>query len=165
MGQIQEVVPYLVDEGLLILHYVDDTGICMDNELERAKKIKLVLCAFEQLSELKINFHKSELFCCGAAKISHFEYPQFFRCDMGSFPFCYLGIPMHHKKLMNKDWKYVEEIFKKRLSCWRSKLLPVGKRLVLINSILSSLSMFMLFFFKIPREILKKLDYFRSWFF
>jgi hypothetical protein len=34
----------------------------MDDDLERAKNMKLLLCAFEQLSGLKINFHKSECF-------------------------------------------------------------------------------------------------------
>ena len=44
-------------------------------------------------------------------------------------------------------------------------MLSVGRRLVLINSILSSLSMFMMSFFEIPRGVLKTLDYFRSRFF
>jgi hypothetical protein len=41
-------------------------------------------------------------------------------------------------------------------------MLLVGGRFILINSVLSSLSMFMLSFFEVPRELLKKLDYFRS---
>jgi len=65
--QIHGVIPHLVDEGLLVLQYADDTVIFMDNNLERAKDMKLLLCAFEQLSGLKINFHKSELFCYGQA--------------------------------------------------------------------------------------------------
>jgi hypothetical protein len=36
---------------------------------------------------------------------------------------------------------------------------------VLINSVLSSLPMYMLSFFRIPKEVRKKLDYFRSRFF
>jgi hypothetical protein len=64
---------------------------------------------------------------------------------MGSFPFRYLGIAMHHRKLMNKDWKHVEQRFQKILNCWTSKMLSVGGRLVLINSVLSCLPMFMLF--------------------
>ena len=123
--QIQGVVPHLVDEGLSVLQYVDDTIIFMDNDLERAKNMKLLLCAFEQLSGLKINFHKSELFCYGAAKNNQNEYAQIFGCDLGSFSFRYLGIPMHHRKLMNKDRKHVEERFQKRLNCWRSKMLSV----------------------------------------
>jgi hypothetical protein len=36
---------------------------------------------------------------------------------------------MHHIKLMNKDWKHVEERFEKRLSGWRSKMLSVEEGL------------------------------------
>jgi hypothetical protein len=43
-------------------------------DLESAKNIKLLLCAFEQLSGLKINFHKSEMFCYGTAKANQNEY-------------------------------------------------------------------------------------------
>jgi hypothetical protein len=48
----------------------------MYNDLERAKNMKLLLCALEQLSGLKINFHKSELFCYGAAKANQYECTQ-----------------------------------------------------------------------------------------
>ena len=81
--QIKGVIPHLVDEGLLVLQYVDDTIIFMDNDLERAKNMKLLLCAFEQLLGLKINFHKSELFCFGAAKANQNEYSQIFGCNVG----------------------------------------------------------------------------------
>jgi hypothetical protein len=66
--QVHGVVPHLVDEGLSILQYADDIVIFMDNDLEKTKNMKLLLCAFEQLSGLKINFYKSELFCYGTAK-------------------------------------------------------------------------------------------------
>jgi len=45
--QIQGVVPHLIDDGLSVLQYADDTIIFMDNDLERAKNMKLLLCAFE----------------------------------------------------------------------------------------------------------------------
>jgi hypothetical protein len=41
--QIEGVVPHLVDDELLILQYTDDTIIFMDNDLEKAKNIKLLL--------------------------------------------------------------------------------------------------------------------------
>jgi hypothetical protein len=59
----------------------------------------------------------------------------------------------------------VEERFEKWLSSWKGKLLSVGGRLTLINSVLSSLPMYMMSFFSIPRGVLKKLDFFRSHFF
>ena len=44
-------------------------------------------------------------------------------------------------------------------------MLSVEGMLVLIKSVLSSPPMFMISFFEIPREVLKKLDYFRLRFF
>jgi len=62
-GQIIGIVPHLIDGGLSILQCVDDTILFMDHDLEKARNMKLLLCAFEQASGLRINFHKSELFC------------------------------------------------------------------------------------------------------
>jgi hypothetical protein len=43
---------------------------------------------------------------------------------------------MHVRKLSNKDWKVTEDRIEKRLSGQEGKLLSVGGRLVLINSVL-----------------------------
>jgi hypothetical protein len=67
-GQIKGLVSHLIDGGISILQYADDTILFMENDLEQAKNMKLLLCAFERLAGLKINFHKSELFCYGDAK-------------------------------------------------------------------------------------------------
>jgi hypothetical protein len=118
----------------------------------------------KKLLGLKINFRKSELFCYGEAKEMEGQYTKLFGCDLGQYPFKCLGIPMHHKRISNADWKIIEDKFKKKLSCWKGKMLSYGGKLVLINSVLSSLAMFMLSFFNVPREILHKLDFYRSMF-
>jgi hypothetical protein len=46
----------------------------MKNDLEQVKNMKLLLCAFGKLSGLKINFHKSELFCYGEAREMEGQY-------------------------------------------------------------------------------------------
>jgi hypothetical protein len=61
-------VPHLVDDGLSMLQCFDDTIIFLYHDLERARNLKVLLCTFEQLSGLKINYHKSEIFCYGEAK-------------------------------------------------------------------------------------------------
>jgi hypothetical protein len=137
----------------------------MEHDLEQAPNMKLLLCSFEQLSELKINFHKSEVFLYGEAKEIEGHYTNLFGCGLGQCPFRYLGILMHHKKISNADWKVVEDKFEKKLSCWKEKPLSYGGRLVLINSVLSSLAMFMLSFYEVPKEVLHKLDFYRSSFF
>jgi hypothetical protein len=113
-GQVEGLVPHLVDGGLSILQYADDTILFMDHDLEKASNMKLILCAFEQLSGLKINFNKSEVFCYGKAKEDEGRYIRLFGCKSGSMPFRYLGIPMHHRRLSNGDWKIVEAKFKKK---------------------------------------------------
>jgi hypothetical protein len=72
---------------------------------------------------------------------------------------------MSPSRFLNRDWRAVEERFQKKLSSWKGKLLSSGGRLVLINSVLSSLPMFMMSFFRIPKGVLEKLDYYRSRFF
>jgi hypothetical protein len=137
----------------------------IEDDLVKAKGLRLVLSAFEKISGLKINFHKSELFCFGEAKNKIEEYIWLFGCKEGEFPFRYLGIPMSPRKLSNGDWRMVEERFQKKLSSWKGKMLSSGGRLVLVNSVLSSLPMYMMSFFGIPKGVLEKLDYYRSRFF
>jgi hypothetical protein len=97
-GQFNGLIPHLVDGGLSILQYADDTILFLEHNIEQATKLKLLLCVCEQLSGLKINFQKSELFYYGEAKEWENQYTELFGCGKGHYPFKYLGIPMHHKK-------------------------------------------------------------------
>jgi hypothetical protein len=108
-GQIEGVIPHLDDDRLSILQYADDMILFMEHDLEKARNMKLLQSAFEELSGLQINFHKSEIFCFGQAKELEPQYEQLFGCNKGSYPFRYLGIPMHFRKLNNKDWEMTEE--------------------------------------------------------
>jgi len=137
----------------------------MEHNLEQTQNMKNILCAFEQLSGLKINFHKSEIFCFGEAKNYENHYMELFGCNSGNFPIRYLGIPIHCRKLSNNDWVRIQKRFEQRLSSWKGKNLSTGGRLTLINSVHSSLPMYMMFFFEIPKGVRKKLDYFWSRFF
>jgi hypothetical protein len=88
----------------------------MEHDIEKAHNLKLILSAFEQLSGLKINFHKSELFCFGEALDEVNTYTDLFGCGQGLFPMRYLGIPIHYRRLTLAEWKLVEERLQKRLS-------------------------------------------------
>ena len=90
-GQVGGLVPHQVDGGVSILQYADDTIIFMEHDLAKARNMKLVLCLFEQLTGLKINFHKSELFCFGRAKEEQEAYKQLFGYELGGFTFHVFG--------------------------------------------------------------------------
>jgi hypothetical protein len=164
-GHTGGVVPHLVDDGLSILQYADDTIIFLDHDPSKARNLKLLLCAFEQLLGLNINFYKSEIFCFGEALEIQEEYSDIFGCHCGTYLFRYLDIPMHHRKLSYSDWKIIEQRIEKKLSSWKGKHLSVGVRLVVVYSVLTSLVMFMLSFFEVPRGVLEMIDYYISRFY
>jgi hypothetical protein len=123
------------------------------------------LASFKQLSGLKINSHKSELFYFGEAQDSPAAYAEQFGCGQGQSPICYLGIPIHYQRLTIIEWKLVEERLHKRLSSWKGKLLPLEGRLVLINSVLTNMVVYMISFFLLPKgfytnSIIIDLDFF-----
>jgi hypothetical protein len=62
------VIPHLVDDGLSILQYVDDTILFLEHDLEKARNMKLLLSTFKQMSDLKINFHKHDFFASDRPK-------------------------------------------------------------------------------------------------
>lgn len=87
----------------------------MEHGMEKATNMKLILCFFDKLSSLRINFHKSEDLLLWQGHRSCY-YKQHFRFGTGSFlSFWYLDIPNHHRKLMNKECK-------KKLVSWKGKL-------------------------------------------
>jgi hypothetical protein len=88
----------------------------------------LLLCAFEQVSGLKINFHKSELFCFRNAQDHLDQYVRLFGCKSDNFPIWYLGISICFRKLRNAEWRKVEERFERRLGSWEGKHLSIGER-------------------------------------
>jgi hypothetical protein len=76
----------------------------------------------------------------------------------------HLGIQIHYRRLTLAEWKLVERL-QKRLSSWKGKLLSLGGRLILINSVLSNMVLHMISLFLLPKGVLHKLDYYRSRFF
>jgi hypothetical protein len=88
-GQVGGLIPHLVDGGVSILQYDNDTIFFLEHDAEKAINMKLILSLFEQLSVLKINFHRSEIFCFGEAKQKEHEYREIFGCEAGSIPIRY----------------------------------------------------------------------------
>jgi hypothetical protein len=37
--------------------------VFMEHDIQKAENLKMIMCAFEQVSGLMINFHNSEIFC------------------------------------------------------------------------------------------------------
>jgi hypothetical protein len=62
-GLLGGIIPHLVEGEDGILHYANNIILFMEQVVEKAVNMKLILYMFEHLSIQKINFHKIEIFC------------------------------------------------------------------------------------------------------
>ncbi|WOL00140.1 hypothetical protein Cni_G08853 [Canna indica] len=66
-----------------------------------------------------------------------------------------MGLPLRDGRLAKEDWNGIIENVDMRLSSWKGRLLSRGGRLVLINSVLSSISGYWLSIFKAPKWVIQ----------
>jgi hypothetical protein len=71
----------------------------------------------------------------------------------------YLGVPIDNKKLCKSLWDPILEKIESKLSSWQGRFLSLGGRLVLINSSLTNVPLYMLSLYKCPKGVLKKWIY------
>lgn len=128
-GVIKGIVPHLQENGIAILQYADDTVFLLEEGDKNARNLKFILCLFEQMSGLKINFLKSEVFSLGAAEEHANMYGEIFTCQPGVLPMKYLGIPIDKSRLANTQWKFLEDKVEKKMKCWQGKVCPLGEEL------------------------------------
>jgi hypothetical protein len=60
--------------------------------------------------------------------------------------------------LSNSDWKVIGDMMEKKLNSWKGHL-------ALINSVLTSIMMFLLSFIEVAKGVHEKIEYYRSRFF
>ena len=68
----------LIQNGIAILQYADDTIICLKDDIEVARNMKLLLYLYEIMSGLKINFAKSEVYMINGDNEKHIVYAELF---------------------------------------------------------------------------------------
>ena len=79
-------------------------------------------------------------------------------CRVGKMPFVYLGLSIGGDPRRLIFWEPLLRSIKSRLSGFKSQFLSFGGCLVLLKSVLTSLSVYALFFFKAPSGIISSID-------
>jgi hypothetical protein len=105
----------LIDKGVAIMQYADDTILCISHDSEKALNLKLLLYLFELMSGLKINYQKSEIFLMGGDNNTAEFYSSLFGCQVGTFPMKYLGVPVTFRNLRVSDLDPLDKKFIKKL--------------------------------------------------
>ncbi|GKU90798.1 hypothetical protein SLEP1_g4749 [Rubroshorea leprosula] len=140
------------------LQYADDTILFGKATEENVWAMKGILRAFELFSGLKINFNKSQLVGLGMEDDWLNKMSWVMCCKKGALPIKYLGITVGGSCKRIAFWKPLVEIFERKLATWKGRYLSLGGRITLINSVLSSLPVFWMAMYVIPKGTIFLLD-------
>ncbi|WJX94027.1 hypothetical protein P8452_75492 [Trifolium repens] len=132
------------------LQFADDMLLMGVKSWANVRALRAVLALFESMSGLKVNFHKSMLVGVNIPVSWLGEAASVLCCRVGKIPFLYLGLPVGGDPRRLVFWDPVVARLKNRLSGWKSRFLSFGGRLVLLKSVLTSLPVYALSFFKAP---------------
>ena len=85
----------------------------MSNNLEAARNLKWIMFVFEQMSGMRINFHKCDLIPINVEEEQACLVAQALSCKLGKFTLKYLGVPLDHSKLRKENLQpLVDKILK-----------------------------------------------------
>lgn len=84
------------EEGNQLTHlqFADDTILFIKGNEEAFHRIKSILQVFQLLSGMRINFSKSNVFCCNKNPEWARSCSSILECNIGSWPLIYLGVPI-----------------------------------------------------------------------
>jgi hypothetical protein len=140
------------------LQFADDTLLICVKSWANVRALRAVLVLFENMSGLKVNYHKSSLFGINIEDSWLREAASILSCKVGRIPFIYLGLPIGGDPRRLAFWDPVIYRIKSRLSEWNSRSLSYGGRLILLKSVLSSLPVYALSFFRAPAGIISSIE-------
>jgi hypothetical protein len=157
-GIIRGLCPHLVPSGVVSLQYADDTLIFLEKDERNAVNLKWTLTCFEQISGMKINYHKSELMTINIEQGEMQPYLDILQCVAGAFPMKYLGIPLNFQKLRREDLQPLIDSLLSRMAGWRGKLLSSQAKRILIQTCRASIPIYLLSFFRFPKWALQLIN-------
>ncbi|GKA87910.1 reverse transcriptase domain, reverse transcriptase zinc-binding domain protein [Tanacetum coccineum] len=153
------------DVNLSHLFFADDVIITSEWSNHDVHTIIRIFNVFFLAFGLKINIRKSSIYGVGVSSEEVHHMASLTRCNAGSFPLTYLGLPIGSNMYQTTNWKSLVDKFHSKLSLWKANLLSFGGRLMLHKSILGSLGIYFFSLFKVPSTVVNSLESLRASFF
>jgi hypothetical protein len=91
-GLIKGLADNLVENGISLLQYADDTILLIQDDAEQAVNLKLILYIFETMSGLKINFEKTEVMMILEDEMKSHFFAALFNYQQGTCPLNILAL-------------------------------------------------------------------------
>lgn len=147
-----------LQESIMALQYADDTAIIASGDIFSLILFKITLRLFSAMSGLQVNYSKSTYIPLNVAPEDFLWTDALMGCQKTNFPITYLGMPLTIKKLTKQLYIPLIEKFEGRLQGWQSKLLSRGGRLLLAQTVLSSIPVYYMICFLLPKWVISKID-------
>ncbi|GMI96142.1 hypothetical protein HRI_003283500 [Hibiscus trionum] len=135
------------------LQFADDLLIFVGASVTQVCNVKRVLRIFKLASGLKLNINKSKIYGINIDPNIISDRVTSIGCKLDSFPTKYLGLPLGACRNNGALWEPVVKAFESKLDGWKTNFISSTDRLVLIKSVLSSLPMFYLSLFIMPKSV------------
>ncbi|GJT09595.1 RNA-directed DNA polymerase, eukaryota, reverse transcriptase zinc-binding domain protein [Tanacetum coccineum] len=114
---------------------------------------------------LRINMQKSKIMGVAMENSKVTRAAANIGCMTLKAPFNYLGVKVGGRMTRINSWDEIINKLLCRLSKWKMKTLSIGGRLTLLKSVLGSMPIYYMSMFKVPLQVLKKMESIRSYFF
>jgi hypothetical protein len=143
---------------IISLQYADDTILFSSIDRPLLENLKNTLTLFEQISVMRINFHKSELIPLNLEDSQTYDIAHIFSCPVGNFPIKYHGVPLHFEKLKREDIQPLVDKIMQKISGWKGRLLSYAARVTLIQTCIASIPEYLLSFIKFPKWAIRTIS-------
>jgi hypothetical protein len=138
--------------------YADDVALFINPTLQDVQGLSDILAAFGCATGLLTNLAKSSItpISCDGIDVNGLAHTM--GIQVSSFPSIYLGMPLSLKQLTKADWQALLDKVDKYLATWKSKLMSKAGRLEMLNSVLSSLPVYLMTINNMPAWVRKEFD-------
>jgi hypothetical protein len=143
-----------------IIEYANDTLLIMEACPQQLLVLKAILNIFADSTSLKVNYSKSNMIPINMSQERLNHLVATFNCQAGSLPFTYLGLPLSNSKPTIQEYLPLVHRVERRLVSM-AMFLTQGGKLLMVNSLLSSMSTFFMSTLKVPIEIINQIDWYR----
>lgn len=144
-----------------IVQYTDDTLIIMPGDAVQLMTLKGLLRTFADSTGLKVNYDKSSLVPLNMDHDRALHLAATMGCQVGTMPFTYLGLPLGTTKPTVNEFLPILTRIEKRLM-GINKMLSYDGRLLMVNSVLSSLPTFYMCTLHLPASVIEQIDKYRK---
>lgn len=144
--------------------YADDVVAFIRPTVEEIRAATEVLSIFGEASGLRTNFAKCSALPIQCNEVDLQTLQDELPCQVASFPCTYLGLPLSIFRLKKEDLQPLVDRIGCRLPLWMSHLMtPIG-RATMVNTVLSSIPIYLLMAINAPKWVIKGIDKFRRGF-